>query len=116
MRRAVYAQRLPLEHSGGPGLARRAVLRMGGRAWQGGFEVEMSEPYSIFTGLPLPELESLRADITSYVQARHAKPIRSECRGTRPAEGALEYSQRITASRICRHGRVPAHAQRSHWG
>ncbi len=76
MRRAVYAQRLPLEHSGGPGLARRAVLRMGGRAWQGGFEVEMSEPYSIFTGLPLPELESLRADITSYVQARHAKPIR----------------------------------------
>jgi hypothetical protein len=32
----------------------------------------MSEPYSIFTGLPLPELESLRADITSYVQARHA--------------------------------------------
>lgn len=37
---------------------------------EGGFEVEMSEPYSIFTGLPLPELESLRADITSYVQIR----------------------------------------------
>ena len=47
-----------------------------GWAGPGGFEVEMSEPYSIFTGLPLPELESLRADITSYVQARHAKPIR----------------------------------------
>ncbi len=67
-----------------------------GWAWQGGFEVEMSEPYSIFTGLPLPELESLRADITSYVQARHA-PTRSEM----PWDPSSRRRTRVLAENHC---------------